>query len=120
MNARGEGLRRLTHDPAREESPDWQPVPFDAARHAACGDAGNGRGAAASVVARGRPCRAALRLAARWARRARGGRRPARLEGFACRARPHTFDIVLVACRRAGATAVAFVWRDPRAPLPGA
>jgi Tol biopolymer transport system component len=120
MNAHGGGLRRLTHDPAREESPDWQPVPFDTARHAACGDAGLGRGAAASVVARGRPCRVALRLAARWARQARAGRRPARLERFACTPRPHTFDLVLVACRGAGTRRVAFVWRDPGAALPGA
>ncbi|HEX2105305.1 MAG TPA: hypothetical protein VHF51_16760 [Solirubrobacteraceae bacterium] len=120
MNADGSGVRRLTEDPAREESPDWQPVPFDTRGHAACGDVGLGRGAAMSVVVRGRPCRVGRRLAARWARRASDGRRSGRLDGLRCRARAHTFDLALVHCRRGGAVGVAFVWRDPRAPLLGA
>jgi Tol biopolymer transport system component len=134
MNADGTGVRRLTDDPAREESPDWQPVPFDTTGHVACGDTGLERGAAMSVVSRGRACPAALRLAGRWARDASAGRPPARLRGFDCTATPHTFDLVLVACRQAagpvpedepdddaaGAREVAFVWRDPAAALPGA
>jgi Tol biopolymer transport system component len=119
MDADGSRVRRLTDDPAREESPDWQPVPFDTVGHAACGDVGLGRGAATGVVARGRPCAAARRLARRWAGRAVTGRRPARLEGLRCIARAHTFDLVLVACRGGRATDVAFVWRDPGAALPG-
>jgi Tol biopolymer transport system component len=134
MNADGTDQHRLTDDPAREESPDWQPVPFDTTGRVACGDAGLERGEAMSVVAQGRACRAALRLAARWARDASAGRPPARLRGFTCTATPHTFDLVLVECRHApgrepddeadddssAARDVAFVWRDPAVALPGA
>jgi Tol biopolymer transport system component len=132
MNADGSGLRRLTADPSRDESPDWQPVPFATAGHVACGDAGLARGAATSVVAAGTSCRKALRLAARWAARAAGGARPARLQGLHCTATPHTFDSVLVDCAHPrepdeageadddGARDVAFVWRDPVVALPGA
>ena len=130
MNADGSGPRRLTDDPSRDESPDWQAVPFATAGHVACGDAGLARGAATSVVAAGTPCRAALRLAERWAARATDGTRPARLQGSDCTATPHTFDSVLVDCvhplepDEAGgddtARDVAFVWRDPAVALPGA
>jgi Tol biopolymer transport system component len=127
MNADGSGVRRLTDDPARDESPDWQPVPFATAGHAACGDVGLDRGAASSVVTRGLPCRAALRQAARWAAAAAAGDPPARLRGFACTSARHTFDLVVVQCRRDedergddGSRDVAFVWRDPAATLPGA
>jgi hypothetical protein len=119
MNADGSGQHRLTENPAREESPDWQPVPFDTTGHAKCGDIGRARGAATSIVVRGAPCRAARRLAARWSGRATLGRPPRRLDGFTCRSRPHTFDLVLVTCRRGRLRDVAFVWRDPRAALPG-
>jgi Tol biopolymer transport system component len=119
MNADGSGQRRLTLDAAREESPDWQPVPFDMTGHAACGDAGRDRGNATSVVARGLACGRALRLARAWARRASAARRPASVDGLRCAARAHTFDLVLVQCRRGRARDVAFVWRNPRATLPG-
>src|SRR4051794_1816267 len=98
MNADGSGPRRLTDDPSLDESPDWQPIPFATAGHVACGDAGLARGAATSVVAAGTRCRAALRLAERWAARASGGTRPARLRGYDCNATLHTFDSVLVDC----------------------
>jgi len=124
MKADGSGVRRRTDDPARDESPDWQPVPFATAGHAACGDAGRGRGKASSVVARGVACRAALRQAMRWAARADAGEPPARLRGYACTRARHTFDLVLVRCRRSredeGPRDVAFVWRNPAAKLPGA
>jgi Tol biopolymer transport system component len=124
MDADGRHVRRLTHDAARDESPDWQPVPFRTAGHTACGDAGLGRGAASSVVTRRTPCRAALRQARRWAARAAAGRPPARLSGFACTRARHTFDLVLMHCRAPAGEGrtrdVAFVWRDPEVPLPGA
>src|SRR3954451_19748266 len=130
MDAAGSGLRRLTDDPARDESPDWQAVPFPTAGHVACGDLGLAPGAATSVVTAGRPCPAALRLAAAWAARATAGDRPRRLQGFDCTATPHTFDSVLVDCvhplepdEASGddvARDVAFVWRDPAVALPGA
>src|SRR3954452_17504020 len=130
MGADGSGVRRLTDDPARDESPDWQAVPFATAGHVACGDVGLARGAATSVVTAGRPCPAALRLAAAWAARATAGDRPRRLQGFDCTATPHTFDNVLVDCVHPPepdevggddvARHVAFVWRDPAVALPGA
>jgi sugar lactone lactonase YvrE len=130
MNADGSGLRRLTDDPSRDESPDWQPVPFDTTGHVACGDVGLDPGEASSVVAQGTRCAKALRLAGRWAARAAAGNRPTRVQGFACAATPHTFDLVLVDCKHAAESAkvvaptrgerddkgprdVAFVWRDP-------
>ena len=134
MNADGSGLRRLTDDPSRDESPDWQPVPFATSGHTACGDVGLDRGQASSVVAEGTGCRAALRLAARWAARAAAGTRPARVRGFDCTATPHTLDLVVVDCRHAendedvapaggerheaAARDVAFVWRDPAVAPP--
>jgi hypothetical protein len=123
----------VTNDPSRDESPDWQAVPFATAGHVACGDVGLARGAATSVVTQGAPCRKAMRLAGRWAARAAAGAPPARLQGFSCTATPHTFDNVLVDCRHpleageageAGdgdvARDVAFVWRDPAVALPAA
>jgi len=117
MRADGGGVRRVTDDPGRDESPDWQPVPFAAAGHVACGDAGLARGEASSVVARGVSCRAALRLAGRWAARGAAGHPPARLRGYACTRARHTFDLALVRCRKGVDRAgdVAFVWRDPTA-----
>jgi Tol biopolymer transport system component len=120
MESNGSDPRRLTDDPARDESPDWQPIPFATAGHVACGDPGRARGGAASVVAAGVPCRAALRLASRWAARAADGDRPARLQGYRCVSTRHTFDVVRVHCRRARTRDVALVWRDPGADLPGA
>jgi TolB protein len=117
MTARGTGVRRVTDDPGRDESPDWQPVPFATAGHDACGDVGLRRGEASSVAARRVSCRGALRQAARWAARAAAGHPPARLRGYACTRRPHTFDLALVRCRRGdgGTRDVAFVWRDAAA-----
>jgi Tol biopolymer transport system component len=120
MEPDGSDPRRLTDDPARDESPDWQPIPFATAGHVACGDPGRARLGAASVVAAGVPCRAALRLASRWAARAADGDRRARLQGYRCVSTRHTFDDVRVRCRRGRARDVALVWRDPGADLPGA
>src|SRR5919197_1732873 len=53
MNADGTDVRRLTDYPARDESPDWQALPFDGTGHRACGDDSLASGGASSVLAMG-------------------------------------------------------------------
>ena len=48
MDADGSNPRRLTDNPARDESPDWQALPFDARGHRACGDDSLASGGASS------------------------------------------------------------------------
>ena len=120
MNADGSDPRRLTDNPARDESPDWQALPFDTSGHRACGDDSLASGGASSVVAMRVQCHVARRIARRWSEAADAGAPPTRLKGLRCTTAPHTYDLVLVQCTGHGAPCardIAFVWRDPaRAP----
>ena len=123
MNADGSDPRRLTDNPARDESPDWQPLPFDTAGTAPAVTSAT-PGSASSVAARNAPCAAAVIQARRWAAQAAAGDPPARLRGYACTTAPHTFDLALVRCMKDEDEPgdpprdVAFVWRDPAVTLP--
>ena len=77
MDADGSNPRRLTDNPARDESPDWQALPFDGRGHRACGDDSLASGGASSVLAMRVPCHVARRIARRWSAGRRRGR-PAR------------------------------------------
>ncbi len=115
MDADGKGQRNLTNDPAKDESPDWQAVPSGLTGARACGDIGLGPGEAASVVVVAAPCRHALRLAERWARRAARGQPTTPLGAWSC-APPaaHSFDQLAVRCEhRRRPAALAFVVRVP-------
>ena len=72
MDAYGTGVRRLTDTDARDESPDWQPVPLGE-EMTACGDADATGSGASSIHAIRLDCRRALGVAARWARAATAG-----------------------------------------------
>ena len=65
--------RRLTDNPARDESPDWQALPFDGRGHQACGDDSLASGGASSVLAMRVPCHVARRIARRWSEAADAG-----------------------------------------------
>jgi hypothetical protein len=115
--------RRLTDNPARDESPDWQALPFDGRGHQACGDDSLASGGASSVLAMRVRCHAALRIARRWSEAADGGAPPTRIRGLTCTATPQPYDLTVVECagghKAPCARDVAFVWRDPaRAPAP--
>jgi hypothetical protein len=73
--ARGHGSnpRRLTDNPARDESPDWQALPFDGRGHRARGDDSLASGGASSVLAMRVPCHVARRIARRWSESADPG-----------------------------------------------
>jgi TolB protein len=112
MQADGSDPRRLTTTPVLDESPDWQPLPFDVGpphRPARpCGDHSLSAGGGASIVAVAVRCTTARRVAARWS----AG--DERVEGFRCVRTPHSFDQEVVECETRGARkGVAFVWRRP-------
>ena len=77
MDADGTDVRRLTDTDARDESPDWQPIPFEGDL-TPVGDAVDEGPGAYSVHIAGRrlSARKALKIAARWARRAQRGAAP--------------------------------------------
>jgi hypothetical protein len=112
MNADGSDQRRLTSNPARDESPDWQPLPFAYRGHTACGDVSLTSGGASSVAALNVPCTVAKRKANRWTKAADAGAPPARIGALRCTTDPRAYDLVVVQCdrRRRG---IAFVWRRP-------
>jgi hypothetical protein len=117
MGADGELPVQLTDTPVIEESPDWQPLPFDAASPAedrlACGDLSLVPGGVASVVSVEQGCGVALDVAGEWQAGARLGARPERVRGFDCAHERHSFDQVLVECDHRGVKkGVAFVYRD--------
>ena len=98
MNADGSDLRRLTDNPARDESPDWQPLPFDMPATSRCGDVASPR-PASSVATRG----AVPRRRDPGATLGRPGRRrrpPGRLHGYASTTAPHPYDLTVVQCRK--------------------
>lgn len=83
MNADGTNTRRLTYTEARDESPDWQPIPFDGDLTPVGGASAAGPGAySVHVGGAGLSARKALEIAARWAARAHDGSGPRTLEGF--------------------------------------
>jgi len=114
-DADGGHQRRVTDNPARDESPDWQAVPFGVRGHRRCGDVSIAAGGASSVVARGVRCAAARTLARRWTSVATAHRAapPKRVRGARCTTARQTFDLRVVRCRppRPRGTEVAFVWR---------
>jgi WD40-like Beta Propeller Repeat len=84
MDAAGTNVRRLTYTDARDESPDWQSIPFQGDL-TPVGDATAGGPGAYSVHMAGDrlTARKALKVAARWAARAlRRGYGPRTLRGF--------------------------------------
>lgn len=113
MRSDGADPRRLTTDPALDESPDWQPIPFsvgapDRWPAQPCGDLSLLPGGIASIAAVKSPCEQARRVAGRWT-----VDEPV-VRGFACAATPHSFDQQLVECQHRGdRKGVAFVWRTP-------
>ncbi len=119
MRADGTDQRALLTTPIIEESPDWQPLPttvgaLDRYERTACGDLSLTPGGVASIVAVKVPCPTAQRVAATWQQAAAAGAPPAKVEGFTCVARPHSFDQTLVECDHAGAKkGVSFVYRTP-------
>ena len=125
MDADGSHPRRLTDNPARDESPDWQALPFDGRGHQACGDDSLASGGTSSVLAMGVPCHAARRIARRWAQAADAGTPRATVRGLTCSATQQPYDLTVVQCssthRKPCARDIGFVWRDPaRAPAPAA
>ena len=101
MNADGSNPRRLTDNPARDESPDWQALPFDGRGHRACGDDSLASGGASSVLAMRVPCHVARRIARRWSEAADAGTPRAKIRGLTCTATPQPYDLTVVDCARA-------------------
>ena len=124
MDADGTNPRRLTDNPARDESPDWQALPFDGRGHRACGDDSLASGGASSVLAMQVPCHVARRIARRWSEAADTGTPPARIRGLTCTTTPQPYDLTVVACGSRGvvrrATSRSCGATPARAPAPAA
>ena len=120
MDADGTDVRRLTDTDARDESPDWQPIPFEGDL-TPVGDAVDEGPGAYSVHIAGRrlSARKALKIAARWARRAQRGAAPRTLNGFSFTSSAATYgDLVVRGVHRGnrGATGngkeMVFLYRE--------
>jgi len=106
MNADGTDVRRLTfnEDPrrgwARDESPDWQPIPIGDGLRPLGDVVRAGPGAYSVHASEDLPDERARRLAERWSRHAGRGREPRRLGGFAFRTAPAGYGALVVRARR--------------------
>ena len=103
MNADGSNVRRITFNDApgtnmaRDESPDWQPIPIGEDLRAVGDVATLGPGAySVHVGGRGLSDVRARLLAARWAALAREGRAPSRLSGFVFTTEDASYGALLV------------------------
>jgi WD40-like Beta Propeller Repeat len=120
MDADGTHVRRLTYTESRDESPDWQPIPFDGDLTPVGDAADEGPGAySVHVSGAGLSARKALKIAARWATRARDGTAATTLSGFDFTSTETTYgDLVVRGVHRGNRGAngndkeLVFLYRD--------